>query len=79
MPVGFVLEGVAIDLAGMAMAKKYAGYKITKEIKKHDKIRVLAESKLNTIKSHVSKDIEDGCISQEEFLESKLLRDERKY
>ena len=67
-PVGFVLEGVAIGLGGMAMAMKYARYKITKKLKKHDKISVLAESKLNTIESHVSKAIEDGCIRQEEFV-----------
>ena len=66
LPVGFVLEGVAIGLGGMAMAIKYALYKFTKKFKKHDEIRVLAESKLNTIESHVSKAIEYGCISQEE-------------
>ena len=66
-PVGFVLEGVAIGLGGTAMAIKYAGYKITKKIKTHNEIRVLAESKLHTIGSHVSKAIADGCISQEEF------------
>ena len=53
---------------------KYARRKTTKTLKKHDEIRVIAESKLNTINSHVSKAIEDGCISQEEFV---LISDER--
>ena len=57
------------------MAIKLAWSKlITKKIKKHDEIRVLAESKLNTVKNHVSKAIEDGCISQEEFV---LISEER--
>ena len=42
--------------------------RLLKQIKKHDEIRVLAESKLNTIGSHVSKAIEDGLISQKEFV-----------
>ena len=42
--------------------------------KKHDEIRVLAESKLDTIDSHVSKAIKDGRISQEEFT---LINEER--
>ena len=73
-PVGFVLKGMAIGLGAAAIAMKYARRKITKQLKKHDEIRVLAESKLNTIGSHVSKAIEDGCISQEEFV---LISEER--
>ena len=73
-PVGFVLEGIALCLGGTAMAMKFARRKITKKLKKHDEIRVLAESKLNTIGSHVSKAFEDGCISQEEFV---LISEER--
>ena len=68
LPVGLVLEGVAIGLGGAAMAIKYTQYKITQKLKKHDEIRVIAESKLNSIGNHVSKAIEDGCISQEEFV-----------
>ena len=55
----------------MAMTMKY---KLNKKAKKHNEIRVLAESKLNTIGSHVSKAIEDGCISQEELV---LINEER--
>ena len=64
----------------MATAMKiYAQNKLVKKSKKHDEITVLTESKLNTISSHVSKAIEDGRISQEEFVlrASKVLRDER--
>ena len=73
--VGFVLEGVAIWLGVTVMAIKLARSKlITNKIKKHDEIRVLAESKLNTINNHVLKAIENGCISQEEFV---LISEER--
>ena len=37
-------------------------------------IVTIAESKLNTIQNHVSKAIQDGCISQEEFV---LISEER--
>ena len=47
-PVGFILEGVAIGLGVTVMAIKLARYKISKKKKKHDEIRVLAESKLNS-------------------------------
>ena len=48
----------------MAMAMKYARNKLVKKItKKKVEIRVL-----NTIGSHVSKAIEDGRISQGEFV-----------
>ena len=56
------------------MAMKYARYKITKKLKEHNEIRVLAESKLNTIGSHVSTAIGYGCINQEE---SGLISEER--
>ena len=66
LPARFVLVGVAIGLGSMAMAMKYARYKINKKLKKHDEIRVLAESKPRRI-----------CFNQRR--ESKVLRDERKY
>ena len=50
-------------------AIKFARYKISKKKKKHDEIRGLAESKLNSIDNHVSKAIEDGSISQESIVD----------
>ena len=73
-PVRFVLEEVAIGLGGAAVVMKYARSKITKKIYKHDEITVLSESKPKSIDNHVSKAIEDGCISQEEFV---LISEER--
>ena len=50
-PVGFVLEGVATSLGVTATAIKYAKSKLNKKAKKNNEIRVLSESKLNTIGS----------------------------
>ena len=60
-PVGFVLEGMAIGLGAAAIAMEYAR---RKKQQQHDEIRVLTDSKLNTIGSHVSKAIADGCIAK---------------
>ena len=82
-PVRFVLEGLAFGLGGAATAIKFSRYKISKKNKKHDEIRVLAESKLNSTDNHVSKAIQDGIISQEESVfnnqrrTKQVLRDER--
>jgi len=43
------------------------GPPIALKARKHDEIRVLAESKLDTIADHVSAAIMDGQISDEEF------------
>ena len=46
----------------------YASKQSTAKIKKHDQIRTLADVKLNTIDEYISKAIEDGDISHEEFV-----------
>ena len=44
---------------------------------KHEKIKILAESKLNTIHNHISKALLDNSISNEEF--SLILSEIEKY
>ena len=73
-PLGFVLEEFALGLGGAATVIQFARYTISKKKKKHDEIRVVAESKLNSFDNHVSKAIQDGIISQEEF---SLINEER--
>ena len=41
---------------------------MTAKTRKHDQIRTLADVKLNTIDEYISKAIEDGDISHEEFV-----------
>ena len=49
----------------MSLANSSAGVSV--KAKKHDEVRVLAESKLSTIADRVSKALTDGTISDEEF------------
>ena len=50
------------------MGTKLFNKKLKVKARKHDQIRMLAKSKLNTINDHVSQAMEDGTISQEEYL-----------
>ena len=47
------------------------------KIKKHDKIGVLAQTKLDSIHDTVSKAIEDGHISPEEF--QQIVQERQRY
>ena len=51
----------------------YVGRRLATKAKKHDEIRVLANSKLNTVADHVSTALKDGEISDREF---RLVLDE---
>ena len=46
---------------------KLIGRKLQEKAKKHNQIRVLADSKLNTIADHISAALADDKISDEEF------------
>ena len=46
---------------------KLIGRKLQAKAKRHNQIRVLAESKLNTIADHISAALADDKISDEEF------------
>ena len=41
--------------------------KLSLKAQKHEKITVIAEAKLNSIRDHVSKALDDGKISDQEF------------
>ena len=65
-----IVLGLEIGAAGcgiIAVAGKCIGRRITTKALKHDKIRVLADSKLNTITSYVSKALDDEKITDIEF------------
>ena len=67
-PVGLVLEGIAMGSVGFMVILKYTMKRLTAKMKKHEKIKLIADTKLNTIMEYVSQAINDGSISQEEFL-----------
>jgi hypothetical protein len=66
-PVVVALEvtAVACGLAGIGC--KYVSRKLQAKTRKHDEIRVLAETKLNTVSDHISHALKDNDISDEEF------------
>lgn len=67
------LEIAALACGVLGVAGKFVGRRLAVKARKHDEIRVLAESKLNTITDHVSGALMDGRISDEEF---RLIVDE---
>jgi hypothetical protein len=72
-----IVLGLQISSLGFGVGSlitKYISKQLQLKVEKHQKIITLAESKLNTIQNHISKAIEDGQISQEEFA---LISEER--
>ena len=61
--LGFECASLACGLLGVA--GKFISHHLT--VKANDEIRVLAESKLNTITDHVSTALTDEKISDQEF------------
>jgi len=66
-PVVLGLEIAALGCGLLGVAGKFIGRGLSVKARKHDKIKVLANSKLNTIAAHVSTALTDGQISDEEF------------
>ena len=66
-PVVLGLEAGSLACGILAVAGKYVGRRLATKAKKHDEIRVLANSKLNTVADHVSTALKDGEISDPEF------------
>ena len=62
-PIGLVLEGMCVAGFAASMAIKYVGRRLAIKARKHDRIRALADAKLNTIQEYVSRAINDGDIS----------------
>lgn len=76
-PIGLALGGVTIGSAIISSALSWEKKNILKKIEKHEKIGMLAVSKLNTINDLVSQAMSDSHISTEEF--SLILKEKEKY
>ena len=61
-PVVAAMEGVALGSGLLSIVGKYVNTRLTLKAQK-----ILAEAKLNTISDHISKALNDGEISAEEF------------
>ena len=77
LPVGIALSGTS-PLLSLTTAITRKSFKIfTVKQKKHDAIKLLAQSKLEAIANIISQAIEDGDISPTEF--DKVLQEIEKY
>ena len=76
-PVGFVLGGTSL-LLSLATAITWKSFKIfTVKQEKHDAIKLLAQSKLDSIANIISQAMQDGDNSPTEF--HKVLQEVEKY
>ena len=67
-PIVMAMEGAAISAGGLSVASNLICDKVlSAKTKKHLQVKMLAESKLNTINDHISKALKDGFISDDEF------------
>ena len=66
-PIVVALEAAAVACELAGIAGKYISRRLLVKAKKHDEIRVLALSKLNSITDVISNALRDGRISPEEF------------
>ena len=72
-PLTIALEGASVCVGLLSVIGSHVVKKLNKKAEKHNNIMVLADSKINTISSHISKALNDGEISDDEF---KLILDE---
>src|SRR5688572_17035010 len=66
-PVAVALQGLAVGAGVFSMIGRVINRKFSLKMEKHEKIKTLAVVKLNTISDYVSKALEDGYISDEEY------------
>ena len=70
------MEGVAIFTGLLSIIGKYSVKKSTSKAEKHEKIKTIASTKLDTISSHISKALSDNKITDDEF---RLILELEKY
>ena len=76
-PIVIIMESASVGAGLLTVLAKFVDKKLKSKEEKHRTIHILAESKLNTIHNHISKAIEDGWISDEEF--KLILEEAEKY
>ena len=72
-PAVIAIEGVALFTGLLSIIGKYNVKKFTSKAEKHENIKTIASTKLDTITSHVSKALSNNKVSDEEF---KLILEE---
>ena len=66
-PVVIAIEGVVLFTGLLSMIGMYSVRKSTFKAEKHEKIKTIASTKLNSIASHISKALRDNKVTDEEF------------
>jgi len=66
-PISLALAAIGLGLGVSSMALRKGGKILNEKRKKHEKVKVLAESKLDSISSLVSRAVNDAVISHEEY------------
>ena len=66
-PAVIVIEGVALLTGFLSIIGKYSVKRSTSKAEKHEKIKAIASTKLDTISSHISKTLSDNKAVNEEF------------
>ena len=66
-PAVIVIEGVALFTGFLSIIGKYSVKESTSKAEKHEKIKTIASTKLDTIASHISKALNDNKVTDEEF------------
>ena len=66
-PVTIAMEAVAIGTGFLSIIGAQVNKKLALKAEKHEKIKTLADAKLNTISDHISKALKDDHISDDEF------------
>jgi hypothetical protein len=66
-PIAVALQALAVGAGVFSVIGRVVNRKLTLKSEKHRQIKTLAEAKLNTITDYVSKALEDGYISDEEY------------
>ena len=67
VPAAIGIQAGAIVWGLLGAGGKFIGRRLQAKARKHDQIRILAESKLNTIADRISTALTDDKISDEEF------------
>ena len=66
-PIAVALQALAVGAGMFSVIGRVVNRKLTLKSEKHRQIKTLAEAKLNTITDYVSKALEDGYISDDEY------------
>ena len=76
-PAVIAIEGVAPFTGLLSIIGKYSVKRSTSKAEKHERIKMIASTKLDTISSHISKALSDNKVVDEEF--KPILEELEKY